>query len=157
MRSRSRPTRPMPAASLAPPSRSSSSPTWWRRANPSPPRPEPSCAAAGLRQSHLLPPPLFSRGEPAPDLIRGRRAAARPAQRLGTERRKSVAQRKAGNLHQPRKRLTQLEDQKNRAGSRHRKDEQGADNDSVGFGEQTEARKDHGEPEDQDHEERHGN
>src|SRR6267143_295233 len=74
----------------------------------------------------------------------------------GTERRKRVPQRRTGDLHQPRKRLTQLQDQINRPCRRQRKDEQRADNDCGGSGKQAEACKDDGEPENQHHQEGHG-
>src|SRR5215813_1595002 len=78
-------------------------------------------------------------------------------QTLWTKRWKSVAQRSAGNLHQAREGLIELEHQKNRAGRRQRKNEQRTDNDSIGLGEQTEACKDYGEPEDERDQEGHGN
>ena len=56
-----------------------------------------------------------------------------------------MAQRCAGDLHQPRKRLTQLQDQVNRSGGGQRKDDQQADKGCAGLGKQTEACKDHGE------------
>src|SRR5882724_2573424 len=77
-------------------------------------------------------------------------------ERLRTERRKSMAQRLIGNVHESGERLTQLEDQKNCAGSRERKNEQGTENDDVRLSEQTETGKDDREPKNQHRQEGHG-
>jgi len=67
-----------------------------------------------------------------------------------------IAQRRARNLHQSRERLAHFQDQEERSGRRQRKHDQGRDERRVEAGEQTKARKNDGEPENENRKERHG-